>query len=63
MAQAFGRNNPTARLIIQQEKEWVELREIPERIKREDSDSWMYDGNFNDAMREFIRIKDDSKYN
>ena len=61
VAQAFGRSSPTARLIVQWEKSWVELREIPERKEREDSDSWMYDGDLNDAMRAFVRTQGDSK--
>ena len=62
VAQAFGRSSPKARLIVQWEKEWVDTREIPERKKREDSDLWMYDGDLNDAMREFVRTEGDSKY-
>lgn len=62
VARAFGRSSPTARLIVQWEKEWVGTREIPERKEREDSDSWMYDGDLNDAMREFVRTQGDSKY-
>ena len=64
VARAFGRNSPTARLIVQWEKEWVELREIPERKEREDSDLWMYDGDLNEsAMREFVRTHGDSQSN
>ena len=55
VAQAFGRNSPTACLIVQWEKEWVKLREIPEKNERENSDSWMYDGDLNNIMREFVR--------
>ena len=59
MARAFGRSSPTARFIIQWEKSWVELREIPERKEREDSDLWIYD--LNDAMKAFMRTKGNSK--
>ena len=61
VARAFGRSNPTARLIIQWEKEWVGLREIPDRKEREDSDSWMYDDDLNDAIRAYVRTQGDSK--
>ncbi len=62
VARAFGRSSPTARLIVQWEKSWVGLREIPERKEREDSDSWMYDGDLDDAMRAFVKTQGDSKY-
>ncbi len=62
VARAFGRGNSTARNIVRWEKEWVSSQKIPERKKREDFDSWMYDGDLNDAMREFVRMKGDSKY-
>lgn len=38
------------------------MQDIPERKKREDSDLWMYNGNFNDAIREFVKIQSDNKY-
>ena len=62
LAQSFGRGRPTARNIVRWEKEWVPLRNIPERKEREDSNSWVYDGDLNDAMREFVRIQSDCKY-
>lgn len=61
VAQAFGRSSLTARLIIQWEKSWVELQEIPERKEKEDSNSWMYNGDLNDAMRVFVRTQGDGK--
>lgn len=63
IARSFGRSGPTARNIVQWEKEWVASQEIPERKEREDSDSWMYDRDLNDAMREFVRTQGDRKYN
>ena len=62
VARGFGRGNPTARNIVRWEKEWVSSRTIPERKEREDFDSWMYDGDLNDAMREFVRTQGNSKY-
>lgn len=54
LAQRFGKGNPTAHNIIQGEKEWVSSRTISERKEREDFDSWMYDSDLNDAIREFV---------
>ena len=61
VARSFGRGNPTARN-SSMEREWVGSRKIPERKEREDSDSWIYNGDLNDAMREFVRMQGDSKY-
>lgn len=58
VAQSFGKIRPTARNIVQWEKKWDESRESPERKEREDSDSWMCDGDLNDAMRKFVRTHD-----
>lgn len=62
VARSFGRRGPTARNIVRWEKEWVASRNIPESKGREDSNSWMYDGDLNDAMREFVRTQGDRKY-
>lgn len=62
VAQAFGRGQPTARNIATWEKSWVENREIPERKMRDDGDSWMYDEDVNNSIRNFARIQGDSKY-
>lgn len=63
MAQAFIRNSLIACLIVQWEKEWLELEEILERKERENSDSWMYNGDLNNTMKEFVKTQGDSKYN
>ena len=59
---AFDRGHHTARNIVQWEKSWVHTREIPERKKRSDGKSWMYDENINNAIKEFARAQGDSKY-
>ena len=61
IAQAFGRSQPTAWNIADWEKSWVEDREIPERKMRNDGDSWMYDEDVNNSIRNFARIQGDSK--
>ena len=62
VAQSFGRGIFTARNIVQWENLWVNQREIPEKKEKEDYDSWMYDGDLNDAMRKFAATQGDSKY-
>lgn len=63
VSRAFGRGHPTARNIVQWEKSWVETRKIPKRKDRDDADSWMYDEDVNDAIKEFAMAQGDSKYN
>lgn len=62
IARAFGRGRPTAHNIVRWEKEGAVSQTIPERKEREDFDSWMYDGDLNNAIREFVRTQGDSKY-
>lgn len=35
---------------------------IPKRKDRDNYDSWMYDGDLNDAMRKFAAMQGNSKY-
>lgn len=62
VAQSFGRSSFTGRNIRQWENLWMSSRDIPARQERNDYDSWMYDGDLNDAMRKFARTQGDSKH-
>ena len=62
VARSFGRGTFTARNIVRWENLWVGSREIPERKERDDYDSWVYDGDLNDAMSKFAGTQGDSKY-
>ncbi len=63
VARSFGKSRSSAHNIIRWKKKWVESREIPGKKEREDSDSWMYDGDLNDTMRKFVKTQGDRKYN
>ena len=41
----------------------METKKIPERKDRDDGDLWMYDEDVNDAIKEFARAQENSKYN
>lgn len=62
VSQAFGWGHHMARNIVQWEKSWVSIREIPEKKERKDGDSWLHDEDVNDAIRKFARTQGDSKY-
>ena len=40
----------------------MNIRKIPEKKERDDSKSWMYDKEVNDAIKAFARTKSNSKY-
>lgn len=40
----------------------MHTREIPERKERSDGESWMYDEDFKNAIKEFAEAQGDSKY-
>lgn len=44
-----------ARNIVQWEKSWVSIREIPEKKEREDGDLWLYDEDVNNVIRKFAK--------
>ena len=62
VSRAFGRGHYTARSIVQWEKSLVHRREIPERKERNDGGSWIYNEDVNNAIKEFARAQEDSKY-
>ena len=62
VSRRFDQGFHTARSIVQWEKSWVEEREIPQRKDRNDGDSWMYNEDVNDAIKEFAKTQGDSKY-
>ena len=41
----------------------MEIRKIPKWKDRDDDDSWIYDEDVNDAIKEFARAQRDNKYN
>ncbi len=55
VSRAFVRGHHMARNIVQWEKSWVSIREIPEKKEREYGDSWLHDENLNDAIRKFAK--------
>lgn len=62
ISRAFGRGHHTSRSIVQWENSWVHTREIPERKERSDGESWMYDEDVNNAIKEFTKAQGDSKF-
>ncbi len=40
----------------------MSIREILERKKREDGDSWLHDKDVNNVIRKFAKIQEDNKY-
>lgn len=47
--------------IVQWEKSYIELWEILEKKKREDSNLWMYNSDLNNAIRAFAKTQDNGK--
>ena len=62
MSHAFGQGHPTSRSIVQQENSQVHTRKNPERKERSDGETWMYDEDVNDAIKEFAKAQGDNKF-
>jgi hypothetical protein len=62
VAASFNRGLTVARSIIQREKSWVNLRQIPSRKTPDTYASWLNDENVVMAIRNFARKQKDSKY-
>lgn len=50
---AFSRGHHTSCSIVQWENSWVHIREILEQKERSDGESWIYDEDVNNAIKEF----------
>ena len=62
LSRTFGRSHSTLRSIVQWKNSWVHTRKIPEQKERSDGESWMYDEDVNNTIKEFAKAQGDSKF-